>query len=77
MVATDGNWELPVGAPVYTADDVRLGYVVGGDAYGLDVGDGFLFRRNYTVRWSDVDHFKDGGVVLKLRMHECVAREDA
>lgn len=72
MVATtlDGNGDIPVGIPVVTADGQRLGYVVDGDAYQIEVGDGFLFMSVYTVVLSEVDRYEGGRLILKLTMEQ-------
>ena len=72
MVATtqDGNRGVPIGSLVYTADGQRLGYVVDGDAYRLDVGDGFLFRRAYALKRSHVQRYEERRLTLTLTMQQ-------
>ena len=72
MVATtfDGDGGIPVGAPVYTVDGERLGYVVDGDAYQMEVGDGFLFQTTYVIELCDVECYVDGALRLKLTMDQ-------
>ncbi len=68
MVTTtlDGDWDIPIGIPVFTADGERIGYVLGGDAYQLFIGDGFLFKRNYAIDFGDLERSLDDHLVLKL-----------
>lgn len=68
MVTTtfDGEQEIPIGAPVFTTDGERVGYVLGGDAYQLFIGEGFLFRHNYAVDLADIEPSRDEHLVLKL-----------
>ncbi len=77
MVATtfDGNWDVPFGAPVFTVDGQRLGYVVNADAYQMEVGNGFLFMSVYTIQLSEVEHYEDGVLVLKHTMEQVEARQ--
>lgn len=77
MVATtpDGNWDIPIGSVVYTADARKLGKVTGGDAYGLLVEDGLLFPRAYHVKLSDVERYEDGTLLLNRMMEELEQRE--
>lgn len=73
----DGEPGIPIGVPVFTADGERIGYVLGGDAYQLIVGDGFLFGRNFAVDLADFEWSPDEQLVLKRtkaefeqRLHE-------
>lgn len=77
MVTTtrDGNWDIPIGAPVYTADGRRLGVVTQGDAYGLLVEDGFFVRHAYRLRLSDVERYEDGNLLLKLTIDQVEERQ--
>jgi hypothetical protein len=70
VVATtlEGGRDVPIGVPVFTADERRLGYVVGVRPWQLVVGDGFLFRRRYAVELCDVERYEDGVLRLKHTM---------
>jgi hypothetical protein len=70
MTATAGD--IPIGMPVYTADERRLGVLAEVDPYGLVVEDGFLFRRSYAVSLRDVERYEDGTLHLLLRMDEAL-----
>lgn len=69
------NWEIPMGSVVYTADGRKLGKVTGGDASGLRVEDGFLFRRAYHVLLSDVGRYEEGALLLKLTFEQIEERQ--
>ncbi len=49
-----------------TADGERIGYLMGGDAHELQVGDGFLFISVYTIPIARVERYEDGHLVLRL-----------
>lgn len=60
-----GSWDIPIGAPVITADGRRLGVVTDADTDGLLVEDGFFVRHMYMVPLADVARYEDGVLVLK------------
>lgn len=70
-----GNWEIPMGSVVYTADGRKLGQVTRGDAFGLRVEDGFLFRCVYHVMLSDVGRYEEGDLLLKLTFEQVEERQ--
>jgi hypothetical protein len=76
MIATPLNdtWDVPIGAPVDTADGQRLGYILSGDTEQLEVGGGFLFTHTYTILLSDVDRYEDGVVLVVLTMEQAELR---
>jgi hypothetical protein len=76
MVSTtlDGSWDIPIGAPVFTADDKQLGYVVEADPYKLVVGEGFLFRHHYAIELAAVERYADGALVLKYTWDQVMDR---
>lgn len=61
---------IAIGAAVFTAKGARLGYVVDRNAYRVEVGDGFLFRRRYDVELEDMDRYEGGMLVLKVTADE-------
>ena len=77
MAATthDGNWDFPIGAPVFTADGQRIGVVTEGDAYGLLVEDGFFVHHAYTLQLSDVERYEERSLLLKLTMAQIEERQ--
>ena len=77
MVATasNGDGSILIGAPVHTADGRRLGYVLDGDAYQLEIGDGFIFRRSYRVPLCEVACYEDGALLLKITMDQVEQRQ--
>ncbi len=76
MIATtvtsmgDDSWDIPIGAPVITADGRRLGVVTDADINGILVEDGFFIRHMYTVPLADVQRYEDGSLVLKHTREE-------
>ena len=73
MVATsfdDQLWDIPVGVPVFTVDQHRLGRVVKTDAFELLVQDTNPSRPLYAVNLFDVERYEDGTMVLKLTAAE-------
>ena len=71
----DMQWDIPIGARVFTRDGRRLGEVTAADAYGLVVEDGFFFRRSYTIALADVEQYEDGALYLSLTMEQAMALE--
>ena len=78
MVATTLNqsWDIPIGVDVYTADFHRLGILTQADAYELVVEEGLFVHHTYVLQLSDVDHYEDGELVLKLAADQVEERQE-
>ncbi len=66
------NWEIPIGIPVFTADEHRLGVVTQADAYELLVEEGFFVHHTYAINLFDVERYEQNRLVLKLTAAEAV-----
>jgi hypothetical protein len=71
--ALDRPWNLPIGAPVLTADGAKLGTVTAADAYELHVDDGILFRHTHILPLAAVAGYEDGMLVLNLTTDQVAA----
>lgn len=67
-----GSWEIPLGAPVVTADGRRLGVVTDADAWELLVEDGFFVHHAYALSLIDVAEVEGGTLHLKLTAEEAI-----
>lgn len=72
MSALGDSWEIPIGAPVISADGRRLGVVTQADAYELLVEDGFFVRHAYALNLIDVAGVERGSLRLKLTAEEAI-----
>ena len=68
--AQGGGWEMLIGAPVYTADGRRLGYVLGTHADQLRVSEGYLFRCKYVIEFGEIARFDEDALVLACTMEK-------
>lgn len=66
------SWEIPIGAPVVTADGRRLGVVTEANAWELLVEDGFFVHHAYALNLIDVAEVRGGTLHLKLTAEEAV-----
>jgi hypothetical protein len=58
--------EASLGMTVMLSDGTKLGRVVRASEERLEVEGGFLFRKRYWVRFSDVDRESEGKLHLRL-----------
>ncbi|HEV2127926.1 MAG TPA: hypothetical protein VGR22_04835 [Thermomicrobiales bacterium] len=72
MSAMGASWEIPIGAPVISADGRRLGVVTEADAYELRVEDGIFVHHAYALNLMDVAIVEGGALRLKLTAEEAV-----
>ena len=70
IAMTDTSHDIPIGAPVITADGVQLGKLTQADAWELLVRRGFFIRHTYALNMFDVDRYDDGVLHLKLTLAE-------
>ena len=70
ITMTDTTWDIPIGAPVVTADGERLGVLKQADAWELLVESGLFFRHTYALNLFDVDRYDNGVLLLKLTADE-------
>lgn len=59
------SWDLVIGAPVHDAAGTKLGTVRHADADAFVVGRGVLFGPDWELSLEEVDHYEDGGLILK------------
>lgn len=72
MSLSENSWDIPIGAPVVSADGRRLGVVTHADIHELLVEDGMIFHHAYALGFIDVAQYQEGVLYLKLTAAEAV-----
>lgn len=72
-----GNWSIPIGAPVYDVEGAKLGTLAGTDGYTLFVEEGLLMITTHPISMGLVASYDDGGLYLSVTKDDAFATNDS